>query len=151
NRGVRVSEPTWRTSLIRHLESDSPPPGKRPRVTISEIRGQMITNSIFTNRNRHCSRQCEKYSLIPAYNLAPFIWRDIIRLYYSHETQLFSINDEDWLSDDQKRDAERISDWDARYKSRHQIALINFINWVSSWSTDEPEIPTSTDKIYDYG
>ena len=38
NPGVRVSEPTWRTFLIRHLESDSPPPGKRPRVTISEIR-----------------------------------------------------------------------------------------------------------------
>src|SRR6266566_842233 len=38
NPSVRVSEPTWRTSLVRHLESDSPPPGKRPRVTILGIR-----------------------------------------------------------------------------------------------------------------
>src|SRR5262245_52588612 len=33
-----VSEPTWRTSLVRHLESDSPLPGKRPRVTILRTR-----------------------------------------------------------------------------------------------------------------
>ena len=38
NPSVRVSEPTWRTSLVRHLESDSPPPGNRPRVTISGTR-----------------------------------------------------------------------------------------------------------------
>jgi hypothetical protein len=63
---------------------------------------------------------------------------NITRLYY-HKGWL-SIDDEDWLSDDQKREAERISDWHARYKSRNRMALLNFINWVSSWSIHEPQV-----------
>jgi hypothetical protein len=57
---------------------------------------------------------------------------NITRL-YAHKGWL-AIDDEDWLSDDEKREAERISDWHARYKSTNRMALINFINWVSSWS-----------------
>src|SRR5260221_1539464 len=33
-----ASEPTWRASWVRHVESDSPPSGNRPRVTISGTR-----------------------------------------------------------------------------------------------------------------
>src|ERR1700730_2129906 len=33
-----VSEPTCRASWVRHVESDSPPSGNRPRVTISGTR-----------------------------------------------------------------------------------------------------------------
>src|SRR6516165_6294862 len=38
NPGAMVSEPTRRASWIRHVESDSPPSGNRPRVTISGTR-----------------------------------------------------------------------------------------------------------------
>jgi hypothetical protein len=82
--------------------------------------------------------------------LSPFYLDQIMRLYY-RDHLLFSLDDEDWLSEDQKREAERISDWHRRYESRKRMALINFINWVSRWSVNEPEIPTGTDKIYGYG
>src|SRR6516165_7056837 len=38
NPGAMVSEPTRRASWVRHVESDSPPSGNRPRVTISGTR-----------------------------------------------------------------------------------------------------------------
>src|SRR5260221_7808542 len=37
-----ASEPTWRASWVRHVESDSPPSGNRPRVTISGTRYYMV-------------------------------------------------------------------------------------------------------------
>src|SRR6516165_2443538 len=38
NPGAMVSAPTLRASWVRHVESDSPPSGNRPRVTISGTR-----------------------------------------------------------------------------------------------------------------
>src|SRR6516165_7957113 len=42
NPGAMVSEPTRRASWVRHVESDSPPSGNRPRVTISGTRYKMM-------------------------------------------------------------------------------------------------------------
>src|SRR5215813_1295968 len=39
-----VSEPTLRASWVRHVESDSPPSGNRPRVTISGTRYKAAAN-----------------------------------------------------------------------------------------------------------
>src|SRR5260370_39376400 len=49
-----ASEPTWRASWVRHVESDSPPSGNRPRVTISGTR-----YNASQSRNLFCDRRIE--------------------------------------------------------------------------------------------
>src|SRR4051794_28118074 len=63
----------------------------------------------------------------------PNLYLEEITRLYVNKTVL-RLDDGDWLSNDEKREA------DPRYQSRHRIALCNFINWISIWSGMSPRL-----------
>src|SRR6516165_9117094 len=63
NPGAMVSEPTRRASWVRHVESDSPPSGNRPRVTISGTRYKACVSATLCQSRPNALQKKTRYSI----------------------------------------------------------------------------------------